>query len=80
MSSLRQCFIIMLKLNIFDHFIYRYKNFVQWNSSLVEWSVCLTANHKIAGSIPGTSTKEMFQWIRFGIGSTRSFEDIWVGT
>ena len=43
-------------------------------ASLVQWSACLTNNHEVAGSIPGTST------ILNGTGSTQPGEDNWVAT
>ena len=41
---------IYLKNNYF-----RLDNNLQLTTSLTEWSTCLTSNHDIAGSIPGTS-------------------------
>jgi hypothetical protein len=43
-------------------------------ASLVYESACLTTDHEVVGSIPGTST------IRSGMGSTQPHEDNWVAT
>ena len=43
-------------------------------ASLVYWLACLTTDHEVAGSIPGTSTN-FKMWIRSGTWSTQSRED-----
>ena len=48
-------------------------------TSLVLGSACLTTDHEVAGSLPGTSTK-FKMWIRFGTGSTQPRENNWIAT
>ena len=45
-------------------------------AALVYVSACLTTNHEVAGSIPGTSP--VLMWIMSGRGSTQPREDNWV--
>ena len=48
-------------------------------ASLVYGSACLTSDHEVACSIPGTYTN-FKMWIRSGTGSTQPREDNWVAT
>ena len=43
-------------------------------------SACLTSDHEVAGSIPGTSTNLKKMKIRSGTGSTQPRQDNWVAT
>ena len=36
---------------------YYYYYYLLLTASLVQWSACLTTDHKVAGFIPGTSTQ-----------------------
>ena len=50
---------------------YTYTQVFRATPSLVQWSACLTTDHEVVGSIPGTSTN-----FKCGLGR----EDNWVAT